>query len=238
MTTVEPPAEFIEVVERYEVVRPDIDHIVTEDDTPLDNIFSEKQQRLLTEPLYSSWGGPGEGRGFLVAANVGVYSNLHILPLVPDVLLSIDVKLQDSLQEKANRTYFVWEFGKPPDVVIEIVSNKEGGEATRKLEDYARMRIAYYAIFDPFKLIQGTMLRCFELRATSYVHYNGGWFDNLGLGLTIWHGTFEGHEDTWLRWCDRDGNVISTGRERAEAERQRAERLAAKLRELGIEVGE
>src|SRR5262245_10523816 len=28
--------------------------LVTEDDTPVDNIFSERQQRLLTEPLYAT----------------------------------------------------------------------------------------------------------------------------------------------------------------------------------------
>ena len=32
----------------------DISHIVIEDDTPMDNFQSEKQQRLLVEPLYSS----------------------------------------------------------------------------------------------------------------------------------------------------------------------------------------
>ena len=32
----------------------DIESLVTEDDTPVDNMPSEKQQRLLTEPLYSS----------------------------------------------------------------------------------------------------------------------------------------------------------------------------------------
>ena len=51
-------------------LRPCVDHIVTEDDTPVDNIFSEKQQRLLTEPLYSSW---TPGRLFLAAANVGLF---------------------------------------------------------------------------------------------------------------------------------------------------------------------
>lgn len=51
-------------------VRPCLDHIVTEDDTPKDNIFSEKQQRLLTEPLYSSW---DPGRLFLATANVGLF---------------------------------------------------------------------------------------------------------------------------------------------------------------------
>jgi hypothetical protein len=30
----------------------DIEAILTEDDTPVDNLLSEKQQRLLTEPLY------------------------------------------------------------------------------------------------------------------------------------------------------------------------------------------
>ena len=34
---------------------PDVSHLVTEDDEPLDNLPSEKQQRLLTETLYSSW---------------------------------------------------------------------------------------------------------------------------------------------------------------------------------------
>ena len=41
-----------------------IEHLVTEDETPVDNLPSEKQQRLLTELLYSAWSGPGEGRTF------------------------------------------------------------------------------------------------------------------------------------------------------------------------------
>jgi hypothetical protein len=49
-----------------------------------------------------------------------------------------------------------------------------------------------------------------------------------------WDGTFAGRHDTWLRWCDRQGVVIPTGAERADTERQRAERLAQKLRELEV----
>ena len=37
-------------------------HLITEDDEPVDNLFSEKQQRLLTESLYTSWDGPGDDR--------------------------------------------------------------------------------------------------------------------------------------------------------------------------------
>jgi hypothetical protein len=60
--------------------------------------------------------------------------------------------------------------------------------------------------------------------------------------VTLWRGSYQGCGDTWLRWCDRDGAVILTGEERAEAERaraeaerERAERLAAKLRAAGID---
>ncbi|MEW6282282.1 MAG: Uma2 family endonuclease, partial [Candidatus Eremiobacterota bacterium] len=81
--------------------------------------------------------------------------------------------------------------------------------------------------------------------------------------LTLWEGTYEGMTATWLRWCDREGQVLLTGIERAELEQaraeeerqraeeasqraekasqraeeasQRAERLAARLRELGLE---
>jgi len=60
---------------------------------------------------------------------------------------------------------------------------------------------------------------------------------NLVTSVTLWQGEFEGHTNTWLRWCDAAGNVIPTGEElavRAEARmtdettaRQEAEARAA-----------
>ena len=67
----------------------DVETLVTEDDTPVDDMPSEKQQRLLTEPLYSSWSGPGAGRTFLAAANVGVFPEPRNPAIVPDVFLSV-----------------------------------------------------------------------------------------------------------------------------------------------------
>ncbi len=49
---------------------PNHDNLVTEDDAPADSIFTEKQQRLLTGPLYDSWAAPVEGRAFPALANV------------------------------------------------------------------------------------------------------------------------------------------------------------------------
>ncbi|AFZ22508.1 Protein of unknown function (DUF820) [Cylindrospermum stagnale PCC 7417] len=105
---------------------PDVNHLITEDDQPLDNLPSEKQQRLLTEPLYSSWSGASNAEGFLAAANVALYFSSKKPPVVPDVFLSLDVQIAENWWEKGHRSYFFWEFGKPPEVVIEIVSNKEG----------------------------------------------------------------------------------------------------------------
>ena len=79
---------------------------------------------------------------------------------------------------------------------------------------------------------------------------------SIGLGITLWNGSFEGHSDLWLRWTDLAGNLVATGAERAEhelqradaetqradaamqradAERQRAEKLTEQLRRLGVE---
>ncbi len=83
-------------------LHPNIDHIVTEDDTPLDNVFSEKQQRLLTEALYASWSGPGPDRPFVAMANVGLFFHLRRPPLVPDMLLSLDVEIPSEIHLKQN----------------------------------------------------------------------------------------------------------------------------------------
>jgi hypothetical protein len=75
----------------------------------------------------------------------------------------------------------------------------------------------------------------YSLRDGAYGRVRNGWLRPVGLGLKLWRGAFEGQEEEWLRWCDRNGNLIPTGAERAEHERQRAERLAAQLRALGVE---
>ena len=130
----------------YEVQGPDISHIEIEDDEPVDNVYSEKQQRLLTESLYSSWPGPpsedGGFRPFLAAANVGVFATAYEPPLVPDVLVSADVSVHpDAAHEKKHQTYLLWEMGKAPDVVIEIVSNRRGGELGKRKRGYERIGV-------------------------------------------------------------------------------------------------
>ena len=190
----------------------DISNLVIEDDTPVDNLFSEKQQRLLTESLYSSWTGPksetGDQRTFLAAANVGLFASIHQPPLVPDVFLSLDVQVKD-LSQRKNRTYFFWEFGKPPDVVIEIVSNRKGKEIEGKFHEYARLWIQYYVVFDPFKILGEDILHTYELQHRKYERRPDSMLPDAGLGLTLWEGIYENEPDVWLRWCDEKRNLNS-----------------------------
>jgi len=228
-------------------IEPDVSSIVTEDDTPVDNLYSEKQQRLLTQALYASWQGPppeegGDRRVFLATANVGLFATPKESPLVPDVMVSLDVQAHPDIWEKKHRSYFVWEFGKPPEVVIEVVSNREGDELGLKRRRYATMRVWHYVVWDPEEQLSAKPLQAFELRGRFYEAMPRPFFPDLGLGLTVWQGSFEGVEAAWLRWCDADGKLLATGeeraereRERAERERERADRLAAKLRALGID---
>ena len=228
---------------------PQVDHLVTEDDAPVDNIYCEKQPRLLTESLYASWTGPSDGRPFIALANVGLFYGINQPPLVPDVLVSLDVELPVDIWTKRHRSYMIWEYGKPPEVVLELVSNTVGGEADVKLRTYARMGVSYYVLYDPTKQLSDQVLRVYALHPGNAAALQDMWLPGVELGLLLWQGKFEDREDTWLRWRDRDGQMLLTGAERAEQERQRAdqervmrqqaqqqaERLAARLRELGIE---
>jgi Uma2 family endonuclease len=234
----------------------DYEKIITEDDAPVDNLFSERQMNLLKDSLYVSWAGPGDGRPFVAMANVGLFFAEGASPLVPDVLVSLDVELPDDPFPTPNRSYFIWRYGKPPDIVVEIVSNQKGKELGDKLLDYARLGIAYYVVYDPDQWISEQPLRIFGRQQRTFVEQSEHWLTDVELGVTLWSGSFQGMEGVWLRWCDQAGNLLLTGEERAQQEHQRAEqerlraeqeyqraeqehlraeRLAAQLRALGIE---
>ncbi len=148
-----------------DIPAPDLDTLITDDGAPVDNLFVEKQYRLLTEPLNSSWTPPGEEKQFLVATDVGIFAKNALPPLVPDCFLSMGVTAGTSLHAKENRSYFLWLAGKPPDVVIEIVSDRRGGEEDFKRDAYARMGVLFYVIFDPLNRLRGGVLRTGILHA-------------------------------------------------------------------------
>lgn len=208
-------------------VIPDLDDLPSEDGKPVDNVLVERLYKLLIESLYASWAGPGPGRTWLAFANVGWHHAEKQSPFVPDILLSLDVHPCDPTT-KRGRSYIQWVVGKQPDLLIEFVSDRTGGEATYKFGEYARLGVPYYVIYDPDEYLDGGVLRAFQLSGKRYVAADPTWFDDLNLGLTLWEGTYLGITSKWLRWCDQKGHVLPTSGERAE-------RLQAQLRALGIE---
>lgn len=129
-----------------------------------------------------------------------------------------------------------------PEVAIEIVSNKVGDELGKKLKIYEKMRVSYYVVYDPIQCLSDKPVRIFEIKGRRYFETEKTWLEQVGLGLTLWQGEFEGRSDSWLRWCDQEGNILLTGDEKAiEAEIKanqaeiKAQRLAEQLRALGVE---
>ncbi len=166
------------------------------------------------------------------------------------------------------RSYTPSTEGDFPSIVMEFVSATDGGEYSfnphypyGKWYFYEQiLAVPTYVIFHPqlrvlevYHLINGK----YQLQAPDETQRF--WIESLGLFLGMWIGKKADYEGCWLRWWDREGNLILWGgeliqqerlrveeeRQRAEAERQRAEqaeakniRLMEKLRAMGVDSGE
>lgn len=145
-----------------------VQNMVTDDDEPVDSKLVAKQERLLVEPLYSSWQPepfeeePNVIRKFYADSNVGIFTSPYHPAIVPDMFLSLDVETKGNLEEKENRSYCIWVHEKPPEAVLEIISDKRGGEFDEKMRRYGRMGVRYYVTFDPFQIYDAPYLRVYE----------------------------------------------------------------------------
>lgn len=139
---------------------------------------------------------------------------------------------------------------------------RDTNEPPTKWEVYERiLRVPYYAIFgrdaNQLRIFQLSGMRYVEVTG----HAGRFWIAEAELGLGLWQGTYQAQERLWLRWFDAQGNWLPTSDERAtqqqkekeaallreaqlrqraeqaeqtaEMERQRADRLAELLRQLG-----
>jgi len=138
-------------------------------------------------------------------------------------MVSLDVTLPEDCRPKGRRSYFTWVFGKAPDLVIEVVSNREGSEV-EKAQRYARLGVRYYVIFDPEHWLGERVLRGFVLHGLNYVELlDLAWLEELGLGLVTWQGRFEDMDGLWLRPCAPDKVLLPLPTEVANQERLRAD---------------
>ncbi len=197
----------------------------------------------------------------LVASDLNLYydSRNPLWYKRPDWFAAVGVSRLYEAREM-RLSYVVWQEGVNPFVMVELLSpgteKEDLGQSVRdvvkppsKWEVYERiLRIPYYVIYSRYT----NELHIFELRGTQYqeltLNEKRFWFSELELGLGLWQGSYQGVDGLWMRWYDATNNWIPTPtelavqlRDRAEVERQqrelaqqRAERLAARLRDLGV----
>ena len=100
------------------------------------------------------------------------------------------------------------------------------------MQDYARIGVPYYVVFDPLEKLSPEILQIYGLHEGCYQRLQENWLKSLELGLTVWEGEFETKQyNRWLRWCDSAGNLLLTGNEQAQQERQRVQQTEQQLKQ-------
>lgn len=206
------------------------------DDIPVDNEEQNLLPNILLFVLNTLW---AARKDWYFGVDMGVYHETGgqpRIPVVPDAFLSIGVPRFRGNQLR--RSYVVWEEDNiPPTLTIEVVSWSPGGEYDTKLEIYRKLGVLYYVIYNPrywqrdlhqpfevYKLIEGA----YQLQLGEPF-----WMPEVGLGIGRYQGTIGGNAQEMLSWFDEKGDRILTTEERANQLQSKADRLAARLREMG-----
>jgi Uma2 family endonuclease len=138
------------------------------------------------------------------------------------------------------KSYTPYREGEVPAIVMEFLSDTDGGEySIRPYPPYGKMwfyekivKVPLYIIFEPTSgLLQVRQLNSegnYEIQSLG--EEGKFWLESLNLYLGVWHGKRLGETAYWLRWWDSDGNLLLWGSEliaqekqRTEAEKQRTE---------------
>ena len=217
-------------------------------DDPVDNINQPALAAALTDSLEA--GGIVTPKT-LTITNYGICATLNGKTVVkaPDWGYIANIS---TTREEVIRSYTPQLQGEIPTIVMEFLSDSEGGEYSTKPTYppgkwffYEQvLQVPYYAIFE---LREGA-LEVYRLgegkRYESQKPASNGryWIETMNLFLGVWEGTRERRTGYWLRWWNQDGELLlwslelaQRERRRAEEEKQRADRLLQQLRAAGLE---
>jgi Uma2 family endonuclease len=237
---------------------PDHKQLPESDGTFVKNFQEHPQSLLLTSSIIPVLNALHPNGNYAIGQDCGIYWRLIDPPergaeapdwfYVPNVPPLVD--------GERRRSYVMWKEIIAPLIAIEFVSGdgSEERDATSPFENtqakagkfwvYEQaIRIPFYAIYE----VDRAAVEVYELIGNHYQRLSpnvSGRYSipDLGVELGIWQGEYFNQNLPWLRWWDAEGNLLLAGDERAEQESQRAEqaiqqteRLAAKLRELGVD---
>ena len=139
---------------------------------------------------------------------------------------------------KIRRSYTPHAEGDMPSVVMEFLSDKDNGEySVKPTYPYGKwwfyeriLKVPKYVIFDP----PSGRVEVYELKSGRYSPQipdaNGRyWIPGVDLFLGVWQGSKEQRTGYWLRWWDRDGNMLLWWSEKSALQQQQLERQEQQL---------
>ena len=130
-------------------------------------------------------------------------------------------------------SWVVWEEGKGPDVVIELLSESTASKDKneKKLIYQNQLRVPEYFWFDPFNPEdwEGFFLQQGEYQPIPLNEQGQRVSQALGLALVRWQGSYKEVNATWLRWATLEGELLPLPQEIADLERQRAQQAESQL---------
>ncbi|KKD38290.1 Uma2 family endonuclease [Limnoraphis robusta] len=193
---------------------------------PLESELHLRQILLLIQMLEYLW---QDRQDFYAFGNLTIYYSLE--QKKTDNFRGPDFFVVLNTSRKPRKSWVVWEEGgKYPNVIIELLSKSTANvDRTTKKDIYQdTFRTPEYFWFSPetlefqgFEIVQGKYQ---EIQPNEQGQL---WSQQLQLFLGI-------HQQQ-LRFFTPEGVLVPTPEESAKTERQRNERLAAKLRELNID---
>jgi Uma2 family endonuclease len=196
------------------------------DEPPLESELHLRQIILLLTCLEWLW---RDRNDFYAAGNLTIYYSPR--QRKSEYFRGPDFFVVLGTERKTRKSWVVWEEdGKYPNVILEILSdstaNTDRGLKKKIYQD--TFRTPDYFWFDPYTLeFAGFHLVDGEYQPLEPSEQGHLWSQQLGLYLGISEGL--------LRFFTRDRQLVPTPEETAEQAQQKAERLAAKLRELNID---
>ena len=217
---------------------PSAEELPDSDETPVDNELQELIPGLLKAILLILW---GERMDWFFGVDMGVYYHPDKPPIVPDGFLSLGV--ERFYDEELRPSYVLWDENVIPILALEVVSRSYRKEYTAKLDEYADLGVLYYVIYSSRRR-RKPRLEIHKLVNGKYELQSGNpfWMPEIGLGIGCQRGNYSGVTREWLYWYDESGTRYPTPKEqiqqeaqRADVAEQKAQQMAEKLRELGID---
>jgi len=217
---IKPPEKTVTMLAPGVEMPPTEDELPYDDGMPMETHRHVLQMFLLIEVLNHYWAEREDG---FVGGDMFVYFS-------PDQVYTHDFRGPDvfvvqGVSKRSRKSWVVWQEGKAPDVVIELLSETtaEKDRNEKKLIYQDRLRVPEYFWYDPYS----GELAGFSLRDGKYVAIEPDAdgrlvSQQLGLMLRRWEGVYQREEATWLRWATPDGVLLPTPKEQAEQEHQQS----------------